>query len=154
MTLDSNTRIFFDAACLIAAAGNPTGGSGFLLSMCARGYLQAYVSQPVLLETQHNIQAKLGIEALQRFEALIAITPFRLAPMPLPDSSRQFEGRVNKKDAHVVAAALLINASYLLTLDKNLINEVNIANLGVIAMLPGNFIKNILPTHQQYIRNE
>ncbi len=75
--------------------------------------------------------------------------------MPLPDSSRQFEGRVNKKDAHVVAAALLMNPSLIfLTLDKNLINEVNIANLGVIAMLPGNFIKNILPTHQQYILNE
>jgi hypothetical protein len=43
MTIDQTTPIFFDASCLIAAAGSPTGGSGFLLSLCEKGHLQAVI---------------------------------------------------------------------------------------------------------------
>jgi hypothetical protein len=67
MSINKNTPIFFVSSCLIATAGSPTGGSGFLLSLCAKGYLKAVVSQPVLLEAQRNIQAKLGKEAIERF---------------------------------------------------------------------------------------
>jgi hypothetical protein len=49
-TIDRHTLLFLDASPLIAAAGSPAGGPGFLLSLCARGYLKAAVSQPVLLE--------------------------------------------------------------------------------------------------------
>jgi len=44
MTIDQDTVVFFDASCLIAAAGSTSGGSGFLLSLCARGLLQGAVS--------------------------------------------------------------------------------------------------------------
>ncbi|MBI2942103.1 MAG: hypothetical protein HYY04_16860 [Chloroflexi bacterium] len=37
MTIDLTTILFFDASCLIAAAGSPTGGSGFLLSLGGAG---------------------------------------------------------------------------------------------------------------------
>jgi len=82
MTIDRDTLLFFDASCLIAAAGSPSGGSGFLLSLCARGYLKATISQPVLLEAQRNIQKKLGDNALKRFFALLAVVPFSLASLP------------------------------------------------------------------------
>ena len=82
MTIDRNTLVFFDASCLIAAAGSPSGGSGFLLSLCARGYLKAAVSQPVLLEAQSNIQAKLGDEAIKRYHNFLAIVSFTLAALP------------------------------------------------------------------------
>jgi hypothetical protein len=82
MIIDRNTLVFFDASCLIAATGSPSGGSGFLLSLCARGFLKAAVSQPVLLEAQNNIQAKLGEEAIQRYQNLLAIVPFSLAALP------------------------------------------------------------------------
>jgi hypothetical protein len=67
MKINRNTLLFFDASCLIAAAGSPSGGSGFLLSLCGRGYLQAVVSQPVLIEAQRNIQNKIGADAVKRF---------------------------------------------------------------------------------------
>lgn len=54
MNIDRNTLLFFDASCLIAAAGSPTGGSGFLLALCARGLLRAACSQPVLVEAERN----------------------------------------------------------------------------------------------------
>jgi hypothetical protein len=85
MTIDGNTLLFFDASCLIAAAGSTSGGCGFLLSLCSRGFLKAALSQPVLLETQRNIQARFGDESIQRFYNLLVFTP---QTCRLPFSSR------------------------------------------------------------------
>ena len=59
MTLTRDSLLFFDATCLIAAAGSPTGGSGFLLSVCQAGFLKACSAPSVLLEAERNISAKL-----------------------------------------------------------------------------------------------
>jgi predicted nucleic acid-binding protein len=150
MTIDSATQIFFDSSCLIAAAGNPSGGSGFILSLCARGYLLGVVSQPVLLEARRNIQGKLGDAALQRMEILLATTSLLLARLPSEPLISNLEESVNKKDTHVLAAALTANVPFILTLDKQLIDQINSTKLGVRAYLPGDFIKQILPTHINY----
>src|SRR6266498_4609234 len=118
MTIDRNTLLFFDASCLIAAAGNPQGGSGFLLSLCAKKFLNGAVSQPVLLEVQRNIQVKLGEETLERFYRLLMVVPFALAPVPPPSELKELEKIVTAKDTHVLAATRAIKASYLLTLDR------------------------------------
>lgn len=151
MIIDRNTLVFFDASCLIAAAGSPSGGSGFLLSLCAKGYLKAAVSQLVLLEAQSNIQAKLGDEAIKRYDNLLAVVPFSLAALPDKAELKRLRKLINKKDVHVVAAALEIRASFLLALDKGLVLEVNKVNLGIDALSPGDFIKTILPNHVNYI---
>ncbi|OGD07653.1 hypothetical protein A2899_02825 [Candidatus Amesbacteria bacterium RIFCSPLOWO2_01_FULL_49_25] len=150
MSIDRDTLLFFDSSCLVAAAGSPTGGSGFLLSVCARGYLKAVVSQPVLLEAQKNIQSKLGDKEIKRLYNLISIVPFSLAPLPNREEFARLEKLVNKKDVHVVAAALEIHAPFLLTLDKGFALEVNKANLDVQAFSPGEFIKSALPNHADY----
>lgn len=67
MNIDQTTLVFFDASCLIAAAGSPSGGSGFLLSLCRRGLLGAAVSQPVLLEAERNIGKRRGPEELETY---------------------------------------------------------------------------------------
>jgi predicted nucleic acid-binding protein len=150
MTIDRNTLMFFDASCLIAAAGSPTGGSGFLLSLCARGYLRAAVSQIVLLEAQRNIQKKLGGETINRFYNLLAVVPFSLASLPSQMELERLASRVNNKDAHVIGSALAIQSPFLLTLDQGLILEINRAGLDLQAMTPGEFIKTVLPTHAAY----
>lgn len=150
MSIDHNTLVFFDSSCLIAATGSPSGGSGFLLSLCARGFLKAAVSQPVLLEAQSNIEAKLGDEAIKRFQNLLAIIPFSLASLPDKTELKRLGKMINKKDVHVVAAALEVQAPFLLALDKGLVLEVNKANLGIQALFPGDFIKTILPNHLDY----
>jgi len=150
MTIDRNTLLFFDSSCLVAAAGSPTGGSGFLLSLCARGYLKAAVSQPVLLEAQKNILSNLGDEAIKRFYSLLAVVPFSLASLPDKAEFARLEKLVNKKDVHVLAAALEVHSPYLLTLDKSLELEVNKASLGIQAFSPGVFIKSVLPSHFDY----
>jgi predicted nucleic acid-binding protein len=150
MTIDRDTLLFFDASCLIAAAGSPSGGSGFLLSLCASGYLKAIISQPVLLEAQRNIQKKLGDNALKRFFALLAVVPFALASLPEETELKRLDKLVNNKDVHVLAAALELHVPFLLTLDKEFISEVNEANVGVQALTPGEFIKTIIPQHRDF----
>ena len=150
MTIDRNTLVFFDASCLIAAVGSPAGGSGFLLSLCSRGYLRAVVSHPVLLEAQRNIQNKLGGEVLRRFYTLLIIIPFFLAPLPNKAELLRLEKLVNRKDVHVIASALEVQVLFILTLDKELISEINRSNLGVQALTPGDFIKTVLPKHVDY----
>lgn len=150
MTIDRNTLLFFDSSCLIAATGSPSGGSGFLLSLCARGYLKAAVSQPVLLEAQRNIQAKLGDDATRRFYNLLAVVPFSLASLPEKSELIRLGKLINRKDVHVLASAMEVRASFLLALDKGLVLEVNQADLGIQAIGPGDFIKTILPKHVDY----
>jgi predicted nucleic acid-binding protein len=150
MIIDRNTLVFFDASCLIAAAGSPSGGSGFLLSLCARRLLRGVISQPVLLEAQRNIQLKLGNEAINTFYRYLVIVPFTLAPLPPKLDLENYEKLVSKKDAHVIAAAHTVNAHFLLTLDKRLVLEVNHAILDVQALSPGEFIKVVLPHHSDY----
>jgi predicted nucleic acid-binding protein len=105
----------------------------------------------VLLESQRNIQAKLGDQAIRRFYNLLAVVPFSLASLPDRAESEHLEKLINKKDVHVVAAALESHASFLLALDKGLVLEVNKANLGVQAISTGEFIKVILPSHVDYL---
>ena len=150
MIIDRNTILFFDASCLIAAAGSPTGGSGFLLSLCSRGLLKAAVSQHVLLEAQRNIQSKLGDEATNQYHNFLSVVPFSMAILPKENQLKRLEQIVNEKDLHVVAAALEIQAPFLLALDKGLVIEVNQAVLGIQALIPGDFIKTVLPTHVDY----
>jgi predicted nucleic acid-binding protein len=147
MTIDRTTLIFFDAACLIAAAGSPTGGSGFLLSLCAKGYLQAVVSNYVLTEATRNIQARMKAGAWTNYQTLLTVVPFVMAPVPAPLPTLP---PINAKDVHVVAAAIATSVAYLLTLDKGLLAEANLAQLTFPTLVPGDFIKTVLPTHVAY----
>lgn len=150
MSIDAATLLFFDASCLIAAAGSPSGGSGFLLDTCRRGFLQAAVSPPVLVEAERNLREKLPSAALGTFHAYLVTTPFQLVDV-LPASARtSLASIVGDKDEHVLAAAMQIAAPSLLTLDRRLAQRVNSAGLAVRALSPGEFIAAILPDHVDY----
>lgn len=147
MTIDRTTLVFFDASCLIAAAGSPTGGSGFLLSLCAKRYLQAAVSAYVLTEASRNIQVRMKTEVWANYQMLLHSVPFVIAPVPAPLPILPL---VNAKDVHVVAAAAAVATSYLLTLDKGLLAQAHLAGLTFPTLTPGDFIKTVLPTHVKY----
>jgi len=152
MNLDSSTLLFFDASCLIAAAGSRKNGSSFLLSLCTRGLPRGAVSQTVLLEAERNIQAKLRTEALQSYHQLPRMTPLILTSTPSPEELRRFQDRVSAKDVHVIAAAVGVSADFLLTLDKPLVEQVQAAGTALVAVTPGVFITTVLPTHVDHAR--
>src|SRR5215211_6302044 len=91
MTLSSTTRLFIDAASLIAAAGSPQGGSAFILDVCARGYLQAVASPDVLIEAERNILEKLPADAFARYHRLLVSTLFLMVSTPSEPTVRQYE---------------------------------------------------------------
>jgi predicted nucleic acid-binding protein len=76
--------------------------------------------------------------------------PLEVAALPPLSSQEPWQQRVNAKDVHVLAAALAIDAGYLLTLDQRLVAEVNQASLPVHALTPDDFIRLILPSHVNY----
>jgi predicted nucleic acid-binding protein len=152
MTIDRETLLFFDASCLIAAAGSPSGGSGFLVSLCQRGLLRGAVSQPVLLEAERNIRKKRGLMELETYHRLIALTPLLLVPLPPSARRRPYAALVGEKDEHVLAAAIEGRAPLLITLDVKLAERVNRATLPTRALSPGEFIKTLLPEHADYPR--
>lgn len=150
MTVDNDTTLFFDASCLIAAAGSPSGGSSFLLSVCSRGFLAAVVSQPVLLEAERNVAGHFGEDATNRYERILATIQMKLVSTPSSSRIRLYESIAGEKDAHVVAAAVLAEAEFLITLDKRLEAQVNQVGLSVRAISPGEFIKSVLIHHRDY----
>jgi predicted nucleic acid-binding protein len=150
MSVGRTTSLFFDASCLIAAAGSPGGGSGFLLSLCARRLLRAVVSQATLYEAERNIQAKRGQIVLRAYHSLLIAVPFHVAPVPIVPPVAHWLKYVNAKDAHVVISVLASEAPYLLTLDQNLIFEIGQANLPFVALTPGMFINDLLVQHADY----
>lgn len=149
MTITRNTLLFFDAASLIAAAGSPTGGSGFLLSVCQAGFLKACSSPSVLVEAERNIRAKLPAAALATYHLQLAATPLILVSPPPRGIIQQHEP-IFGKDAHVVASSLAAQAAYLLTLDRPLIQKIEEAGLVLTALTPGDFIQTVLPTHSEF----
>lgn len=151
MGTDRSTLLFFDASCLVAAAGSATGGSRYLLNLCAKGYLRAVVSQPVLMEAETNIAEKMPPAAMQAFREILASAPMLVAPVPGGRQLRRFREVVSEKDEHVVAAATASGAPYLLTLDQRLAQAVN-KNVPQIdrALPPGEFIRDVLPTHPDF----
>ena len=150
MPVDRDTRLFFDASCLIAAARSPTGGSAFLLSVCLRGFLHGVVSQLVLLEAERNVFDNFGGEAVARYDRLVATPPLTVVALSSPTIDRSYETIVGQKDAHVLAAAVIAEAPFLITLDQRLEKRVNDGMPRIVALSPGGFIRTILIQHRDY----
>src|SRR5437879_5224005 len=117
MSIGRGTRLFFDASCLFAAADSPTGGSAFLVSVCARGFLQAVVSAAVLEEAARNIAAERPAAILTSLHELVRATPFALVTAP-SEAEVLRQRPVFQSDDHVVAAALAAGIDFLITLDQ------------------------------------
>lgn len=147
--LDRTTSLFFDAACLFAAAHSPTGGSAYIVLACQNGYLQAVISPDVLTETERNLLNKSTSEAFDRYRQLVASTPFLLVSAPAKSLVRQSESTFFE-DAHIVASALGSKAQYLITLDQSLERRIKKSKLPIVAISPKEFIQNVLPNHPDY----
>jgi len=102
------------------------------------------------MESENNVRAHLKSIVLERYYSLLNNDPFQLAPVPDRIEISSMQKQINIKDAHVVAAALEVDAPFLLTLDKRLALEVNQTQLGIQAFSPGEFIKTVLVQHEDY----
>ena len=138
--------MILDASVLIAASGSPTGASALILALCGRGLARVVSSRPVLLESERNIQAKLGDDALARFYKSIADLPMKILDGPTPEEIHAHKETIHPKDAHVLASAIRGNAKILLTLDRKhlLTPSVRRAKLPFAILTPGDFLRRHL----------
>jgi len=145
--VDTATLLYFDASCLIAAAASPTGGSAFVWNLCERGLLRAAVSQAVLAEAETNLARKFEPQCLLRHQIQVQTCAPIVAPVPRIDAHATAYPGVNRKDEHVVAAALEVRADFLLTLDQPLAEEIERSAVDIQVRSPGAFIRLDLVTH-------
>ena len=139
--------VFFDASVLVAAAGSPVGGSAAALDLCDKGLYRDVLTSEVLFEARRSILRKFGQAELLRFYQLLASLSPRLVAVPAGPDLDRAALLAGKKDAHVLAAALISGSAYLLTLDKRhlLTPAIRTANLQVRVMTPGDFLQEVVP---------
>lgn len=138
--------LFFDASVFIAAAGSPNGGSALTLALCRQGQTRAKSSRLVLMETERNIRAKLGRDALLRFYKELASLDLQLIAALAPQEIAAYCQIIDPKDAHVLAAAVKGKVDVLLTLDRKhfLSPAVLQAGLPFLIMTPGDFLRGLV----------
>lgn len=108
--------VYFDASVLIAAILSPSGGSSKLLTFVKKKHIAGITSQTVIEEViahaeKMNTSSHHILHYVKESSLLVrrGITREEVAP---------YENRVDKKDAHVIAGALLSHSTHLVTLDK------------------------------------
>ena len=141
------TLVFLDASVLVAACRSPSGGSALAMEVCRGRRFRAALSARVLLEARVNIAEKFGEAELVRFyQQVAALEPEMVAP-PSQERIEECIPLTTQKDAHVLAAALVCGAAYLLTLDRRhlITAAIQSAGLPVRVMPPGDFLKEIAP---------
>ena len=136
-------KVFLDASVIFSAIYSEKGGSRRIISLIKSNHLVGITSQTVIQELKGNLQ-KLKTESSQ---VDIFIAEYRLLVREeiTQEELRSFEGLVDIKDVHVVAAAILTNCQYLITLDKkhldNLKTQKKISRVQILS--PKAFIKII-----------
>jgi predicted nucleic acid-binding protein len=112
--------------------------------------LRCAISEPVLDETESNIQDNLDSSAWLRYQEQIKTLPFLIAPTASIAEIAIAQPITGEKDAHVLAAAVALGAPYVITLDRKLARRITEAEFDIQAMTPGTFIQTILPLHPDH----
>jgi predicted nucleic acid-binding protein len=88
-----------------------------------------------------NILTKLNRDAWTRYEEDILSLPLIRAPIATSTELELASVIAGEKDAHVLAAATAVNASYLVTFDRRLAERINYAALLIGGLTPGGLIE-------------
>jgi predicted nucleic acid-binding protein len=149
VTVDRSTLVFFDASCIVAASASPNGGSGFVLSLCRRRLIRGAISDPVLEEVERNLASNFAPYVTGAYRRLMLTVPLTIATVIGEDATEFWSAYVGEKDAHVVAAAESVGATFLLTLDKGLAAGTGHSSRPIRALSPGEFINTHLVNHPE-----
>lgn len=155
MTSLRQSRVFFDASCLFAAAASPTGGSGLILLDRRRAPVAIVTGTESLGEATRNLREKLMATALSRLEVFENSGVFEIWESDTEENQMgvreipAWASIVNAKDTHVVRDALDSGCQHIISLDRGLIQEVTAAGIYIRIWTPGDFINNFLTLQTQ-----
>lgn len=142
----SKHRIFFDASVLIAGFLSATGGSRKLCRLSQESKIHAVTSANVVDET---VQAIRRYTEKQQDEAILAFLQEHgvvIHEYILERDSDQYTAVIDPLDAHVIAGALMIQCSHLVSLDKKHLVRPDIQKHfapQIHIVTPGEYLKNI-----------
>ena len=152
--IDRHTTLFFGASVLVAGAHSRGGGSALLLEACKLGGFTAQSSFLVMLEALHTLKRDFPERSQTRFTAYLAAIDWELLPMPSKEELGKYAPLIDPKDLHVLAAAVVGESQFLLTLDRRHIlaaaEAVQAASLPIDILRPGDFIQQYYPLHEEY----
>jgi putative PIN family toxin of toxin-antitoxin system len=111
------TKLFLDASVIFSALNSKVGGSQQLIRLAKHGKVVVVTSQLVVEEVTRNLD-KIDNLGYNDFYSFLAETPIIIREQITEAEIEPFLDLVEKKDAHVVAGAILTNCDYLVTLDK------------------------------------
>lgn len=111
-------RVFLDAACWMAAAGNEFGGSMRILRLAQAGLFIIVVTELVLVEAERNMRDKMPAEAFQRYMDMQGMLRPEIIEPTTPEENLQWQDIITEKDCHVLAGAYKARADVLVTLDR------------------------------------
>ena len=150
----SATALFFDASVLVAGAHSRGGGSALLLEACKLGGFVAQSSYLVLLEAFHALKRSFPERSQMRLTEYLAAIDWELLPVPPSEELDRYATLINAQDLHVLAAAVVGESPFLLTLDRRHIlaaaGAVQQANLPLVVLRPGAFIQQYYPMHTAF----
>lgn len=121
-----------------------------ILNVCRQGGFRAVASHGVLIEVERNLQS--APSALERFHHDLASIAWTLVPTPSEESVDIYTALIERKDIHVLAAALAAPCEFLITLDRRhfFTSALQQAGLPIIIVTPAELIQQYFPRHHDY----
>lgn len=110
-------RVFLDTSALIARMASPKGASNMILALAEAEAIDLAVSEEVLVEAERNLQEKLA-RAIPEYRRFLASCPLEKIAAPSPEDVAAAREIIHLKDAPILAAAMVTQADYLATLDR------------------------------------
>jgi predicted nucleic acid-binding protein len=111
-------RVFLDSSALFAAILSAAGGARLILHLAEGGAVEVVISAHVLAEVENALRRKVP-EALGYLALLLDRANCQIVTNPPTEQVRAWEELVSYlPDAAVLAAAIGVQADYLVTLDR------------------------------------
>lgn len=141
----NSKKAFVDTSALIAAILSESGGSFYILTQLHKDY-QFIINKFVLDEVESVIEEKFqgSSDMYKDLFLLLSSSSIKVLPDPDKQALEKLDSVISKKDRPILSSAM-DNADYLITLDKEFLNEkvsefTKEKNLKILR--PKGFIKN------------
>jgi len=108
-------RIFLDSSVLIAAVGSKYGASGLIISHCAKGTIEGFISKYVYEEVRNNIAKKFSETEKKRLNHILIRGCLKVIDNPHILNIKEYRDIISDKDIPILAAAHILHVDYLIT---------------------------------------
>lgn len=118
-------KVFFDTSVIFSAIYSQSGGSSKLASFIRSEIITGITTQTIIEELEDNLY-KLNETNPKIIHDFLKANNFLVRKSISLSEIEPYQSLVEKKDAHVVAGAILTNCDYLVTLDKKHLNNTKV----------------------------